>query len=224
MRKITVYDQVALIALAGESMVCYIGLHNVVQLDVIASLLGLVFNSSFLSFLYCHSFRRALTGSFKPKDTVMPKETDSHPSDEDDGHIIIYKEREERELKTIDAVFNYTMHYIGQYLSRDERSLIRENIIIFSFDKDEELHPVMQDKLDDFNLYDITHLCHAIGNHTVTRKNIYQIATFAKACFPAYTKGQHVHSIAAKLTNTDRVTTIPVLHRNDPLPDFGETW
>lgn len=224
MRKITEYDQVALIALAGESMVCYIGLHNVVQLDVIASLLGLVFNSSFLSFLYCHSFRRALTGSFKPKDTVMPKETDSHPSDEDDGHIIIYKEREERELKTIDAVFNYTMHYIGQYLSRDERSLIRENIIIFSFDKDEELHPVMQDKFDDFNLYDITHLCHAIGNHTVTRKNIYQIASFAKACFPAYTKGQHVHSIAAKLTNTDRVTTIPVLHRNDPLPDFGETW
>ena len=224
MRKITVYDQVALIALAGESMVCYIGLHNVVQLDVIASLLGLVFNSSFLSFLYCHSFRRALTGSFKPKDTVMTKETDSHPSDEDDGHIIIYKEREEREMKTIDAVFNYTMHYIGQYLSRDERSLIRENIIIFSFDKDEELHPVMQDKFDDFNLYDITHLCHAIGNHTVTRKNIYQIASFAKACFPAYTKGQHVHSIAAKLTNTDRVTTIPVLHRNDPLPDFGETW
>ena len=224
MRKITVYDQVALIALAGESMVCYIGLHNVVQLDVIASLLGLVFNSSFLSFLYYHSFRRVLAGLISPKETVISKETDSHPSDEDDGHLIIYKEREERELKTIDAVFNYTMHYIGQYLSQDERSLIRENIIIFSFDKDEELHPVMQDKFDDLNLYDITHLCHAIGNHTVTRKNIYQIATFAKACFPAYTKGQHVHSIAAKLTNTDRVTTIPVLHRNDPLPDFGETW
>ena len=224
MRKITVYDQVALIALAGESMVCYIGLHNVVQLDVIASLLGLVFNSSVLSFLYCHSFRRALAGSISPKETVISKETANHPFPDNDNHIIIYKEREERELKTIDAVFNYTMHYIGQYLSRDERSLIRENIIIFSFDKDEELHPVMQDKLDDFNLYDITHLCHAIGNHTVTRKNIYQIASFAKACFPAYTKGQHVHSIAAKLTNTDRVTTIPVLHRNDPLPDFGETW
>lgn len=224
MRKITVYDQVALIALAGESMVCYIGLHNVVQLDVIASLLGLVFNSSVLSFLYCHSFRRALAGSISHKETVISKETANHPFPDNDNHIIIYKEREERELKTIDAVFNYTMHYIGQYLSQDERSLIRENIIIFSFDKDEELHPVMQDKLDDFNLYDITHLCHAIGNHTVTRKNIYQIATFAKACFPAYTKGQHVHSIAAKLTNTDRVTTIPVLHRNDPLPDFGETW
>lgn len=224
MRKITVYDQVALIALAGESMVCYIGLHNVVQLDVIASLLGLVFNSSVLFFLYCHSFRRVLTGSIKPNETVMPKETVNYPFPNDDNNIIIYKEREERELKTIDAVFNYTMHYIGQYLSQDERTLIRENIIIFSFDKDEELQPVMQDKLDDFNLYDITHLCHAIGNHTVTRKNIYQIATFAKACFPAYTKGQHVHSIAAKLTNTDRVTTIPVLHRNDPLPDFGETW
>jgi hypothetical protein len=224
MRKITVYDQVALIALAGESMVCYIGLHNVVQLDVIASLLGLVFNSSVLFFLYCYSFRRVLTGSIKPNETVMPKETVNYPFPNDDNHIIIYKEREERELKTIDAVFNYTMHYIGQYLSQDERTLIRENIIIFSFDKDEKLQPVMQDKLDDFNLYDITHLCHAIGNHTVTRKNIYQIATFAKACFPAYTKGQHVHSIAAKLTNTDRVTTIPVLHRNDPLPDFGETW
>jgi hypothetical protein len=224
MRKITVYDQVALIALAGESMVCYIGLHNVVQLDVIASLLGLVFNSSVLFFLYCHSFRRVLTGSIKPNETVMPKETVNYPFPNDDNHIIIYKEREERELKTIDAVFNYTMHYIGQYLSQDERTLIRENIIIFSFDKDEELHPVMLDKYNDFNLYDITHLCHAIGNHTVTRKNIYQIATFAKACFPAYTKGQHVHSIAAKLTNTDRVTTIPVLHRNDPLPDFGETW
>ena len=224
MRKITVYDQVALIALAGESMVCYIGLHNVVQLDVIASLLGLVFNSSVLFFLYCHSFRRVLTGSIKPNETVMPKETVNHPFPNDNNHINIYKEREERELKTIDAVFNYTMHYIGQYLSQDEKTIIRENIIIFSFDKDEELQPVMQDKLDDFNLYDITHLCHAIGNHTVTRKNIYQIASFAKACFPAYTKGQHVHSIAAKLTNTDRVTTIPVLHRNHPLPDFGETW
>lgn len=73
MRKITVCDQVALIALAGESMVCYIGLHNVVQLDVIASLLGLVFNSSFLSFLsflYYHSFRRVLAGkSYKPEGT-----------------------------------------------------------------------------------------------------------------------------------------------------------
>ena len=49
MRKLTVIDQVALIALAGESTVCYIGLHNVVQLDVVASLLGLVFNSSVLS-------------------------------------------------------------------------------------------------------------------------------------------------------------------------------
>lgn len=127
MRKITVYDQVALIALAGESMVCYIGLHNVVQLDVIASLLGLVFNSSVLLFLYCHSFRRVLTGSIKPNETVMPKETVNHPFPNDDNHIIIYKEREERELKTIDAVFNYTMHYIGQYLSLDERTLIREN-------------------------------------------------------------------------------------------------
>ena len=52
MRKITVSDQVALFALAGESMVCHNGLHNFVQLDVIASLLGLVFNSSVLSFLY----------------------------------------------------------------------------------------------------------------------------------------------------------------------------
>ena len=222
MRKITVYDQVALIALAGESMVCYIGLHNVVQLDVIASLLGLVFNSSVLFFLYCHSFRRVLTGSIKPNETVMPKETDRHPFPDDDNHIIILKEREERELKTIDAVFNYTMHYIGRYLTLEERGLLRENIIIFSFDKEEELHPVIENKFGDFNLYDITHLCHAIGNHTVSRKNIYQIASFAKACFPAYTNGQHMHSIAAKLTNTDRATIIPVLRRNDPLPDFSE--
>ncbi|MBP3785356.1 MAG: hypothetical protein J6I32_01900 [Bacteroidaceae bacterium] len=222
MRKVTVYDQVALIALAGESMVCYIALHNVVQLDVIASLLGLVFNSSVLSFLYCHSFRRVLTGSIKPNETVMPKETDRHPFPDDDNHIIILKEREERELKTIDAVFNYTMHYIGRYLTLEERGLLRENIIIFSFDKEEELHPVIENKFGDFNLYDITHLCHAIGNHTVSRKNIYQIASFAKACFPAYTNGQHMHSIAAKLTNTDRATIIPVLRRNDPLPDFSE--
>ena len=222
MRKVTVYDQVALIALAGESMVCYIALHNVVQLDVIASLLGLVFNSSVLSFLYCHSFRRVLTGSIKPNETVMPKETDRHPFPDDDNHIIILKEREERELKTIDAVFNYTMHYIGRYLTLEERGLLRENIIIFSFDKEEELHPVIENKFGDFNLYDITHLCHAIGNHTVSKKNIYQIASFAKACFPAYTNGQHMHSIAAKLTNTDRATIIPVLRRNDPLPDFSE--
>ena len=138
MRKITVYDQVALIALAGESMVCYIGLHNVVQLDVIASLLGLVFNSSVLFFLYCHSFRRVLTGSIKPNETVMPKETVNYPFPNDDNHIIIYKEREERELKTIDAVFNYTMHYIGQYLSplirmKNSSPLCRTSLMISIF-------------------------------------------------------------------------------------------
>ena len=120
MRKLTVIDQVALSALAGESTVCYIGLHNVVQLDIVASLLGLVFNSSVLSFLYCHSFRRFLSGFFESKGKEVLREADGQPIPENDDHIIIYKEREERELKTIDAVFNYTMHYIGQYLSRDE--------------------------------------------------------------------------------------------------------
>ena len=156
----------------------------------------------------------------KEKEALL--ETDKNLFPENDDHIIIYKEREERELKTIEAVFNYTMHYIGRYLTLEERTLLKENIIIFSFDRDEEIYPVVQNKFGDFNLYDITHLCHAIGNHTVTRKNIYQIASFAKACFPAYTNGQHVHSIAAKLTNTDRATSIPVLRRSDPLPDFSE--
>lgn len=222
MRKLTVLDQVALIALASESTVCYIGLHNMLQLDVIASLLGLVFNSSVLSFLYCHSLRRVFVGSNKSKKTETRMEEDNYQSPENDSHIVLYKEREERDWKTIDAVFNYTMHYIGHYLTQEERILFRKNIIIFSFDKDAELYPVVKNKFGDFNIYDITHLCHAIGNHTVTKKNIHQIASFAKACFPAYTNGQHVHSIAAKLTNTDRATIIPVLHRNDPLPDFSE--
>lgn len=222
MRKLTVLDQIALIALAGESTVCYIGLHNMLQLDVIASLLGLVFNSSILSFLYCHSLRRVFDGSNRPEESKALLEEDNHQSPENDSHIVLYKEREERDWKTIDAVFKYTMHYIGQYLTQEERILFRKNIIIFSFDKDAELYPVVKNKFGDFNIYDITHLCHAIGNHTVTKKNIHQIASFAKACFPAYTNGQHVHSIAAKLTNTDRATIIPVLHRNDPLPDFSE--
>ena len=191
MRKLSVLDQVALIALAGESTVCYIGLHNMLQLDVIASLLGLVFNSSILSFLYCHSLRRVFVGSNKPKKSKALLEEVNHQSPENDSHIVLYKEREERDWKTIDAVFNYTMHYIGQYLTQEERILFRKNIIIFSFDKDAELYPVVQNKFGDFNIYDITHLCHAIGNHTVTRKNIHQIASFAKACFPAYTNGQH---------------------------------
>lgn len=221
MKKLAVLDQVALIALAGESTVCYIGLHNIAQLDVIASLLGLIFNTSIIVFFYCHSFRRKLVSSPKSKKTNPIVDCVS-PIPDSDSHIMIYKEKEERDRKTIDAIFNYTMHYIGKYLTYEERILIRENIIIFSFNKDEELYPVVQNKFGDFNLYDITHLCHAIGNHTVVKKNIYQIATFAKACFPAYTKGQHKHSIAAKLTNTDRATIIPVLRRNDPLPDFGE--
>ena len=223
MRKLTVLDQVALIALAGESTVCYIGLHNMLQLDVIASLLGLAFNSSVLSFIYCHSLRRIFIGSNRSKDTETLMEETYDLSFENDSHIILSNDREKREWKTIDAVFNYTMHYIGQYLTQEERILIRKNIIIFSFGMDAELYPVVQNKFGDFNIYDITHLCHAIGNHTITRKNIYQIASFTKACFPAYTKGQHIHTIAAKLTNTDRATIIPVLHRNDPLPDFSET-
>jgi hypothetical protein len=73
-------------------------------------------------------------------------EADGQPIPENDDHIIIYKEREEKDLKTIDAVFNYTMYYIGRYLTQDERVLLRENIIIFSFDKEEELHPVIENK------------------------------------------------------------------------------
>ena len=215
MRKVTVTDQIALIALAGESTACYICLRNLAGFDVIASLLALVFSSSILTFLYCHCFRRIFVN---PTSSIDKQVVNVSNNDE---HIIIYKEKEERDRKTIEAIYNYTMHYIGRYLTHEERLLIRENIIIFSFDKDTELYPVVQEKFGDFNLYDITHLCHAIGNHTVTKKNIYQIASFAKACFPAYTKGQHEHSIAAKLTNTDRATTIPVLHRNDPLPDFS---
>ena len=220
MRKVTVTDQIALIALAGESTACYICLRNLAGFDVIASLLALVFSSSILTFLYCHSFRRIFVSPTSVDEQVVNGKSSVFSNN--DEHIIIYKEKEERDRKTIEAIYNYTMHYIGRYLTHEERLLIRENIIIFSFDKDTELYPVVQEKFGDFNLYDITHLCHAIGNHTVTKKNIYQIASFAKACFPAYTKGQHEHSIAAKLTNTDRATTIPVLRRNDPLPDFSE--
>ena len=90
MRKLTVIDQVALIALAGESTVCYIGLHNVVQLDVIASLLGLVFNSSVLSFLYCHSFRRFLSGLFGSNRKEALLEADCQSIPDNDDHIIIY--------------------------------------------------------------------------------------------------------------------------------------
>ena len=207
MRKLTLKDQVCLTALLTESIVLYLALHYCLNLDIIASVLVISSNSALLVSLYLNFL---VIGHLK-----------SRPKD-DPQHLIIYNEQKERENKVIEDVFNYAMHYIGKYLTLEQRTLLRNNIIIFSFDIKEELMPVILDRFDDLNIYDITHLCHAIGNHTVSKKNINQIASFAKACFPAYTGGQHEHSIAAKLTNTDRPTRIPVIRRNDPLPDFSE--
>ncbi len=72
MRKITVYDQVALIALAGESMVCYIGLHNVVQLDVFCPFsIVIVLDEPLLA----HLSPRILLCPKKPTGTLQMKMT-----------------------------------------------------------------------------------------------------------------------------------------------------
>lgn len=206
MRKFTLKDQLYLTALLVESTALYLVLHYYFNLDIVGSLLAISSNSALQVCLYLN---------------LMVKGYIKNQSKQNPEHLIIYNEKKEREDKMIDAVFNYTIHYIGKYLTHEQRTVLRHNIIVFSFDLEEELVPVVQEKFDGLNIYDITHLCHAIGNHTVCKKNIHQIALFTKACFPAYTGGQHEHSIAAKLTNTDRPTLIPVIRRTDPLPDFN---
>lgn len=206
MRKFTQKDQLYLTVLMVESTVLYMVLRYYFKLDIVASVLAI---SSNFALQICLYLNLKVKGNIK------------NQSKQRNQHLIIYNEKKEREDKMVDAVFNYTIHYIGKYLTQEQQTILRHNIIIFSFDIEEELIPVVQEKFDGLNIYDITHLCHAIGNHTVSRKNIHQIACFTKACFPAYTGGQHEHSIAAKLTNTDRPTIIPVIRRTDPLPDFN---
>lgn len=207
MSKFILKDQFYMTVLLAESTVLYLVFHYYLGLDIIASLLAISSNSALLICLYLNLTRK--------------RHMENHSKIKHE-HLIINNIKNEQEDRIIKGVFNYAIHYLGKYLTPEQCTVLRHNIIIFSFDLEDELAPVARVKFDGLNIYDITHLCHAIGNHTLCKKNIHQIALFTKACFPAYTGGQHEHSIAAKLTNTDRPTIIPVIRRTDPLPDYNE--
>ncbi|MCQ2148503.1 MAG: hypothetical protein MJZ16_13470, partial [Bacteroidales bacterium] len=79
-----------------------------------------------------------------------------------------YKPYERRNLhvETVDTLFEFMDHFIGQYLDEDGKTVMRENLLQFSTEKKPGLMPIPLTAELTYHKYDILHLCHGIGNHT----------------------------------------------------------
>ena len=138
---------------------------------------------------------------------------------ERENALLELEERKERE-EQIEILYAYAIHYIGRFLTAEQRATLHSNIINFVSSEHPELTAVTCAKIGNLKLYDCLHLCHAIGYHSIVKKGGLDIAYFASALFPHYCKGYNERTLAAKLTCSDYPTQIPVADKHEPLADY----
>ena len=122
--------------------------------------------------------------------------------------------------KDLQAVDNYVLSYLGPYLRDEEKELLTHNIQAFASSDHPELSPILDRKINGYGLYDIYHLCHAIGYHVGRKKNGSDISHFIKVCFPAYTACVEESTIRCKLTSDEGDIMIPVVPRKADITRF----
>ena len=132
---------------------------------------------------------------------------------------------------SLDLQCRYTMHYIGEYIENDEKEILMEDLRLMAYEEKimEQTTPFKQickGSLRAFDQKDMNHLGHAIGNHTLKKRNINEIAVFLKYCFPQVYKGTSIPGISQKLTSMEypngKRMIIPVADKTIPLPYFDE--
>ena len=87
------------------------------------------------------------------------------------------------EGEILEQHYRFAMHYIGSYISEEDADNLKWNIKELAYSDKPQFKPVSKNKLGEYVEYDLLHLCHAIGNHTLRNRSIYEIAEFAKQSF-----------------------------------------
>lgn len=123
-------------------------------------------------------------------------------------------------LMDLQAINDYVLSYLGPFLQDEEKDLLSRNIQAFASSDHPELSPILDRKINGYGLYDIYHLCHAIGYHVGRKKNGSDISHFIKVCFPAYTVCIEESTIRCKLTSDEGNFTIPVVPRKADISRF----
>lgn len=138
-----------------------------------------------------------------------------------------YKPYERRNLhvEQVDTLYDFMYQFVGQYLDEDGKTVMRENLLLFSTEKKPYLKPVPLTAELTYHKYDILHLCHGIGNHTRKSRTVIEIAKFAIICFPKLFAGDTPEQMSKKLTCIDySPVRIPVFDKKEPLPRFDRSY
>lgn len=151
------------------------------------------------------------------EDMTGRKPREWYLSEED---IRLKKECEEKEC--LERLERYALHYLGAFLSDEDKEILLYDIHEFASKEKPKLEPMSLKRIGAYHSYDIFHLCHAIGYHTTRRKLCRDIAVFAYVCFPYYTSDTSVETIEKKLTVKPlfKHSIINVVDRREPLPEF----
>ena len=133
------------------------------------------------------------------------------------GNTLITQAQSQMDLQPIN---DYVLSYLGPFLQDEEKDHLSRNIQAFASSDHPELFPILDRKINGYGLYDIYHLCHAIGYHVGRKKNGSDISHFIKVCFPAYTACVEESTIRCKLTSDEGDITIPVVPRKADITRF----
>lgn len=120
----------------------------------------------------------------------------------------------------LQILYDYALSHLGHLLEEDEKVELTRNICSFATSDDPDLSPILKRRIEGLGLYDLYHLCHAIGYHTGRIKNGSDVAHFIKVCFPAYTLGVEESTIRCKLTYIDCDYKIPVVPKKADISQY----
>lgn len=137
-----------------------------------------------------------------------------------------YKPYERRNLhvETVDTLYDFMNHFIGQHLDETGEAVMRDNLLQFSMEKRPDLKPIPLKINLTYHKYDLLHLCHGVGNHTRKTRKATEIVEFAIICFPDLFPGDEPEKMVKKLTCIDySPVRIPVFDKKEPLPRFDRS-
>ena len=214
-RKPDIFEKIAYLGIAIATAKMYVDLHS----GRIQSPLGPVL-CFFIDFALYYLIYRAGRFVWRKwiKVRVGQEDCEKEPgSASQSEHTFIAKAQPRMDLQ---AINDYVLSYLGPYLQDEEKDLLSRNIQAFASSDHPELSPILDRKINGYGLYDIYHLCHAIGYHVGRKKNGSDISHFIKVCFQAYTIGVEESTIRCKLTYIDCDYKIPVVPKKADISQY----
>lgn len=239
--KFRLFDQVVYLIILAESILSYANIHYLKNLEAVGSIMFFIFNFMFFFVVYqglLLFWDKYLKIEIQRIIVYFCRKGDCNRTNaimigqDHDVSIATEKEgNEEDEKISLDLQYRYVMHYIGMHIEADECDILKDNLRLMAYENEikECITPFRQickGSLSTFDQKDINHLGHAIGNHTLRKRKIHEIAIFLKCCFPQVYKDTNLSGIAQKLTSMEYSNSkrmiIPVADKSIPLPYFDE--